>query len=42
MKIGTIIREKLREQSLTQEQLAHVHLPLGGLHKAEVREIAEK
>ena len=28
--------------NLTQEQLAHVHLPLGGLHKAEVREIAEK
>ena len=27
---------------LTQEQLAHVRLPLGGLHKAEVREIAEK
>ena len=28
--------------NLTQEQLAHVRLPLGGLHKAEVREIAEK
>ena len=27
---------------LTQEQLAHVRLPLGGLHKTEVREIAEK
>ena len=28
--------------NLTQEQLAHVRLPLGGLHKVEVREIAEK
>ena len=28
--------------NLTQEQLAHVRLPLGALHKAEVREIAEK
>ena len=28
--------------NLTQEQLAHVRLPLGSLHKAEVREIAEK
>ena len=28
--------------NLTQEQLAHVRLPLGGLHKTEVREIAEK
>ena len=28
--------------NLTQQQLAHVRLPLGGLHKAEVREIAEK
>ena len=28
--------------NLTQEQLAHVRLPLGTLHKAEVREIAEK
>lgn len=27
---------------LTQEQLAHISLPLGGLHKTEVREIAEK
>ena len=27
---------------LTQEQLAHISLPLGGLRKAEVREIAEK
>ncbi len=28
--------------NLTQEQLAHVRLPLGGLHKTEVREIAEQ
>ena len=28
--------------NLTQQQLAHVRLPLGRLHKAEVREIAEK
>ena len=28
--------------SLTQEQLAHVQFPLGGLHKTQVREIAEK
>ena len=28
--------------NLTQEQLAHIRLPLGGLHKTEVREIAEK
>ena len=28
--------------NLTQQQLAHVRLPLGALHKAEVREIAEK
>ncbi len=28
--------------NLTQEQLARVRLPLGGLHKTEVREIAEK
>ena len=28
--------------NLTQEQLAHVRLPLGAMHKAEVREIAEK
>ena len=39
--------DPLKDQSyvlynLTQEQLAHVRLPLGGLHKAEVREIAEK
>ena len=27
---------------LTQEQLAHISLPLGGLRKKEVREIAEK
>lgn len=27
--------------NLTQQQLAHVRLPLGGLHKAEVRRIAE-
>ena len=27
---------------LTQEQLAHIPLPLGGLRKTEVREIAEK
>lgn len=27
---------------LTQEQLSHTLFPLGGLHKAEVREIAEK
>ena len=27
--------------NLTQEQLAHIRLPLGGLHKTEVREIAE-
>lgn len=27
---------------LTQEQLAHISLPLGGLRKTEVREIAEK
>ena len=27
--------------NLTQEQLAHVRLPLGGLHKSEVRAIAE-
>lgn len=27
---------------LTQEQLAHIFLPLGGLRKTEVREIAEK
>lgn len=27
---------------LTQEQLAHISLPLGGLRKMEVREIAEK
>ena len=27
---------------LTQEQLAHTRFPLGGLHKTEVREIAEK
>ena len=26
---------------LTQEQLAHISLPLGGLRKTEVREIAE-
>ena len=28
--------------NLTQEQLAHVRLPLGGLHKSEVRAIAEE
>ena len=28
--------------SLTQEQLAHAMFPLGGLHKTQVREIAEK
>ena len=28
--------------NLTQEQLAHVRLPLGGLHKREVRAIAEE
>ena len=28
--------------NLTQQQLAHVRLPLGALHKTEVREIAEK
>ena len=28
--------------NLTQEQLARVRLPLGGLHKTEVREIAEQ
>ncbi len=28
--------------SLTQKQLAHVQFPLGGLHKTEVRAIAEK
>ena len=28
--------------NLTQEQLAHVRLPLGALHKAEVRTIAEQ
>ena len=28
--------------NLTQQQLAHVRLPLGGLHKAEVRRIAEE
>ena len=28
--------------NLTQEQLAHVRLPLGALHKTEVREIAEQ
>ena len=28
--------------NLTQEQLAHIRLPLGGLHKTEVREIAEQ
>ena len=28
--------------TLTQEQLARVRLPLGGLHKTEVREIAEQ
>ena len=28
--------------SMTQEQLAHISLPLGGLRKTEVREIAEK
>ena len=28
--------------SMTQEQLAHTLFPLGGLHKAEVREIAEQ
>lgn len=28
--------------NLTQEQLARTRLPLGGLHKTEVREIAEK
>ena len=28
--------------NLTQEQLAHVRLPLGGLHKSEVRAIAEQ
>lgn len=28
--------------TLTQEQLAHVSFPLGGLHKSQVREIAEK
>ena len=28
--------------NLTQDQLAHVRLPLGALHKTEVREIAEK
>ena len=27
---------------LTQEQLAHIYLPLGGLRKTEVREIAEE
>ena len=34
--------ELAQETGLTQEQLAHVRLPLGGLHKTEVREIAEK
>lgn len=28
--------------NLTQEQLAHTRLPLGGLHKSEVRQIAER
>ena len=28
--------------NLTQEQLAHIRLPLGGLHKTEVRDIAEQ
>ena len=28
--------------NLTQEQLAHIRLPLGALHKPEVRQIAEK
>ena len=28
--------------NLTQEQLAHVRLPLGGLHKSEVRALAEE
>ena len=28
--------------NLTQEQLAHIRLPLGGLHKTEVRAIAEQ
>ena len=28
--------------NLTQEQLAHIRLPLGGLHKSEVRAIAEQ
>ena len=27
--------------SLTQDQLAHVQFPLGGMHKTEAREIAE-
>ena len=40
--IGGHIARKRKEQNLTQEQLAHISLPLGGLRKTEVREIAEK
>ena len=35
-------RPELRALQPHQEQLAHIRLPLGGLHKTEVREIAEQ
>ena len=42
MQIHEIIRTRRTALGLTQEQLAHISLPLGGLRKTEVREIAEK
>ena len=41
-KVGELIKEARTEAGLTQEQLAHILLPLGGLTKAEVRRIAEE
>ena len=40
--VGQKIRQLRKQRGLTQEQLAHVKLPLGGLRKEQVRVIAEK
>ena len=42
MKFHEILRQRRLALGLTQEQLAHVKLPLGGLRKDQVRVIAEK
>ena len=41
IRIGSFLKELRKEKALTQEQLAHTLLPLGGLEKTQVRELAE-